>query len=264
MKGEYYKMEYDAWDEGTVDLTLEQEAAYLRLCHQMYRRGGEMANSTKLLCTLFRCQHNKAVALLKALVAVGKIVITDHGTLTNKKVSRVLVDRESMASRRRVDRGSIGGRPRVPPRKPLLNKDVDVDNHSQVRKRREEKREDISSTLVTEAACEAEREGSKGNRDFRVTYSEMERKALAFEFDGIDVDQAIEELERWCDRTGIVKPNERKSAIYGAVRKRHGWLKLASSIDALEPVTVSPQLAASRLARRDRASMDMDAAVMRA
>ncbi len=42
MKTEFYKMEYEAWDEGTDDLTLEQEGAYLRLCHQMYRRRGSI------------------------------------------------------------------------------------------------------------------------------------------------------------------------------------------------------------------------------
>ncbi len=59
MRGEFYKMDFEAWDEGTVDLPLELEAAYLRLCHQMYRTGGAIPNSLKLLQGLFRCGHTR-------------------------------------------------------------------------------------------------------------------------------------------------------------------------------------------------------------
>ena len=81
MKGEFYKMEYDAWDEGTIDLSLEEEAAYLRLCHQMHRRNGLIPNSEKLLMALWRCPQNKARTLLNRLVAADKIVETTDGYL---------------------------------------------------------------------------------------------------------------------------------------------------------------------------------------
>ena len=110
-----------------------------------------------------------------------------------------------------------------------------------------------SSPLVDEAARAREREGSKGNSaDCRVAYSETERRGLAFEFDGLDIDQGIAELERWCDRRGIFDPIGRKNAIYGALKKRYGKAKLAESLVNPKPVSVSPQLAASRLARNGR------------
>jgi len=110
-----------------------------------------------------------------------------------------------------------------------------------------------SSPSVDEAARAREREGSKGNSaDCRVAYSETERRGLAFEFDGLDIDQGIAELESWCDRRGIFDPIARKSAIYGALKKRYGKAKLAESLVSPKPVSVSPQLAASKLARNGR------------
>ena len=85
-----------------------------------------------------------------------------------------------------------------------------------------------------------------------MAYSETERRGLAFEFDGLDIDQGIAELERWCDRRGIFGQIERKNAIYGALKKRYGKAKLAESLVNPKPVSVSPQLAASRLARNGR------------
>ena len=113
--------------------------------------------------------------------------------------------------------------------------------------------EGSSDTLVLEAAREEEREISKEiSGDCRVAYSEADRAVLAFEFDGVDIDTAIEELERWCDRRGIRDIIDRKNAIHGALRIRHAKAKLAGTMNSAPPATVSPQLAASRLARKGR------------
>jgi uncharacterized protein YdaU (DUF1376 family) len=111
---------------------------------------------------------------------------------------------------------------------------------------------DSTDTLVDEAAREmrgAAREGKNRTSVCRVAYSQAERKALAFEFDGLDVDAAIAELDRWCDRKLINDPIDRKSAIYGALRKRHGRAKLADSMNS-EAATASPELTASKLTRK--------------
>jgi uncharacterized protein YdaU (DUF1376 family) len=109
-----------------------------------------------------------------------------------------------------------------------------------------------TSTSVDEAAREASREGKNGTASVcRVIYSDTERKALAFEFDGLDVDQAIDELDRWCDRKLINDPIDRKSAIYGGLRKRHGKAHAAETLSS-EAVTPSPQLTASRLTKKRR------------
>lgn len=108
MKGEFYKMEFDAWDEGTIELTLEQEAAYLRLCHQMYRRRGPVPNSERLLCSIWRCHQNKARVLLRELIAAGKISTTPDGHLTNTRVTREVDARETLGTRR-SHAGQTGG-----------------------------------------------------------------------------------------------------------------------------------------------------------
>lgn len=107
-KGEFYKMEFDAWDEGTVELTLEEEGAYLRLCHQMYRRRGPIPNSDRMLCALWRCHQNKARPLLQKLITKGKIQVTPEGNLTNGRVRQEVDTRETLG-RHRADAGHTGG-----------------------------------------------------------------------------------------------------------------------------------------------------------
>jgi uncharacterized protein YdaU (DUF1376 family) len=141
MKGEFYKMEFDAWDEGTVELTLDEEAAYLRLCHQMYRRRGPIPNSDRLLCSLWRCHQNKARPLLQRLIAKGKIRITEDGALTNQRVGRELDDRETLRTHR-AHAGHTGGiRSGHARRKPLETKGVDEAKRSRGEEIREEKKE---------------------------------------------------------------------------------------------------------------------------
>jgi uncharacterized protein YdaU (DUF1376 family) len=108
MKGEFYKMDFRAWNIGTVDLTLEQEAAYLRLCHAMYDVGGPVPNSARFLMGIFRCGNAKAAALVRQLIEAGKLAVTADGKLFNQRVSEELRDREEVSSTRRIA-GQKGG-----------------------------------------------------------------------------------------------------------------------------------------------------------
>jgi len=108
MKTEFYKMEYEAWDEGTDDLSLELEAAYLRLCHQMYRRRGPIPAQAKSLARLWRVHTNKASALLKQLMDAGKVSLTPEGNLTNTRVERELNAR-GVTSTLKAEAGRKGG-----------------------------------------------------------------------------------------------------------------------------------------------------------
>lgn len=107
MKGEFYKMDYEAWDEGTDELTLEQEAAYLRLCHQLYRRKAAIPSAPTTLARIWRCHPNKARKLLADLVTLGKVTEKD-GHLTNTRVTRELDDRETRRTQK-ADAGHTGG-----------------------------------------------------------------------------------------------------------------------------------------------------------
>ncbi|WP_187278246.1 DUF1376 domain-containing protein [Methylobacterium sp. WL7] len=108
MKGEFYKMDFRAWDHGTVDLNLDQEAAYLRLCHAMYGVGGPVPNSARFLMGIFRCGNVKAASLVKHLIEAGKIAVTKDGKLFNHRVSEELADRERVSAARRAA-GEKGG-----------------------------------------------------------------------------------------------------------------------------------------------------------
>lgn len=108
MKGEFYKMDFRAWNIGTVDLSLEQEAAYLRLCHAMYDVGGPVPNSPRFLMGIFRCGNVKAVALVRQLIDADKIQVTAGGKLTNRRVSAELADRERLSAKRSLA-GEKGG-----------------------------------------------------------------------------------------------------------------------------------------------------------
>jgi uncharacterized protein YdaU (DUF1376 family) len=140
--GEFYKMEYDAWDEGTMDLTLEEEAAYLRLCHQMYRRGQPVPVYDRMLCSLWRCHQNKARPLLKRLIAKGKISVLEDGRVVNDRVRRELDARETVR-RHRADAGHTGGtRSAEARRKPLeINDPQEAKSSRGEERRREERRE---------------------------------------------------------------------------------------------------------------------------
>lgn len=156
MKGEFYKMEFEAWDEGTIDLSLELEAAYLRLCHQMYRRQGPVPNSTRLLCAIWRCHHRKATSLLKALIDAGKIEERD-GNLSCKKVDRVLNDRALISNNRR-NAGQLGGeRSAIVRSNHLKNNDVNEAYASTPTKQNqpEERRGEETRIEETEAAVAA-------------------------------------------------------------------------------------------------------------
>lgn len=108
MNGEYYKMDYEAWDEGTANLSLEEEAAYLRLCHQMYRRGQPVPIYDRMLCLIWRCHQNKARPLLKRLIDKGKITLLEDGRVINGRVAKELDARETLRTHR-VHAGYTGG-----------------------------------------------------------------------------------------------------------------------------------------------------------
>lgn len=159
MKGEFYKMEYEAWDEGTDALTLELEAAYLRLCHQMYRRHGPVPSAPATLSRIWRVHPNKARKLLGDLIAAGKVVEIE-GHLANTRVTRELDARETRRTQQ-ADAGHTGGTHTQENRRKALKTNEQNEalasmpvKQNQAEKRREEKNTPIvpKGTLVAEFA----------------------------------------------------------------------------------------------------------------
>lgn len=102
---DWYKMNPVDWNDGTDELSLEQEAAYLRICHAIYITERPVSLNWFVIAGLLRCNDRKAKRLVSELVEIGKLVIED-GHISNRRTI------EEVSTRRRVsaDRASAGSR----------------------------------------------------------------------------------------------------------------------------------------------------------
>jgi len=85
----FYKMDPVLWDHATADLSLEEEAAYLRICNAIYRSERGCPMNDRVLAGMFRASTRKARTLVDLLVARGKVYVRD-GYLWNEKAEREL------------------------------------------------------------------------------------------------------------------------------------------------------------------------------
>jgi len=74
---DFYRMDPGAWDFGTASLSLEEEAAYLRIVNAIHKHKGPVPDQDRVLAGLFRVSTRKARALVKALQDAGKVTIED-------------------------------------------------------------------------------------------------------------------------------------------------------------------------------------------
>lgn len=107
----FYKMDPAKWDFGTAELSLEEEAAYLRIINAIHKHEGPVPNNDRVLAGLFRVSTRKARALVSALEAAGKITIED-GQIWNERARSDLVHR-GFTSISRAESGANGGRKRA-------------------------------------------------------------------------------------------------------------------------------------------------------
>ncbi|WP_238230925.1 DUF1376 domain-containing protein [Methylobacterium thuringiense] len=198
MKGEFYKMDFRAWNLGTVELTLEQEAAYLRLCHAMYDAGGPVPNSTRFLQSIFRCGNTKAVTLVNQLIGLGKIAVTSGGALVNRRVTEELADRERVSSARRAA-GERGGTASGASRaKPLLDNDRGEAIASTPRSREEKIREEVEHSGGKPLRA-ASRKGSKPRTTISEDTQPSDRQLADAESAGLDGAEIRAQWQRFRD-----------------------------------------------------------------
>lgn len=107
----FYKMDPAAWDFGTSELSLEEEAAYLRIINAIHKHDAPVPNIDRVLAGLFRCSTRKARGLVEALRRAGKITIED-GKIWNDR-ARSDVVRRQFAHISSAERGAKGGRTRA-------------------------------------------------------------------------------------------------------------------------------------------------------
>lgn len=146
MKTEFYKMEYEAWDEGvevfgTGESALMLEGAYLRLCHKMYRVRGPVSADLNRLSNLWGVHYNTAKSILKKLVSFGKISLESGGAyIINSRCAQELHSRGIMSAVK-AQSGRSGGAVSAQSRKkhPDLFTSDEADASSTESQRREEK-----------------------------------------------------------------------------------------------------------------------------
>lgn len=107
----FYKMDPAAWDFGTAELTLEQEAAFLRIVNAIHKHDQPVPNNDRVLSGMFRCSTRKARALVAALVEAGKLRI-ENDRITNDRAVSDPVQR-GFVSVSKVESGAKGERTRA-------------------------------------------------------------------------------------------------------------------------------------------------------
>lgn len=143
----FYKMDPADWDNGTANLTLEEEAAYLRIVNSMHKHKAPVPNNDRVLAGMFRVSMRKARALVASLVEAGKLSIED-GYISNERAASDLV-RRGFVSISRAEMGSKGGRRRAEnAAKALKNNDT---VQAMASSREEKRREEDMSKLISPA-----------------------------------------------------------------------------------------------------------------
>lgn len=108
---DFYKMDPALWDVRTSNLTLDQEAAYLRIVNAIHKHKSPVPDNDRVLAGMFRVSTRKARALVNALIDAGKITI-DGDYITNERAVSDLVHR-GFVSVSMAENGAKGGRKRA-------------------------------------------------------------------------------------------------------------------------------------------------------
>jgi uncharacterized protein YdaU (DUF1376 family) len=153
---DFYKMDPADWDNGTARLSLEEEAAYLRIVNSIHKHKGPVPDVDRVLAGMFRTSTRKARALVSALQEAGKIAIED-GAIWNDRARSDLVHR-GFVSISRAESGAKGGRKSAEVRAKSLaaNDTTQAIASTREEKRREEVKEigkPISRPSVDHEAC---------------------------------------------------------------------------------------------------------------
>lgn len=104
---EFYRMNPARWNNGTADLSLEQEAAFLRIINAIHLHDEPLIDNDHVLAGLFRCDVRKARHLKNKLIEAGKIVSID-GRLHNDRAATELEHRHNLSTTR-GESGRLGG-----------------------------------------------------------------------------------------------------------------------------------------------------------
>lgn len=108
---DYFKLNIGDWNVGTDGLTLEQEAAYLRVVSAIMLYEQAIPNNLRTLAGMWRCNERRAKRLLAELVTAGKVSI-EGGKIHNARALREASDIRAARSAKR-EAGRKGGSARA-------------------------------------------------------------------------------------------------------------------------------------------------------
>lgn len=225
----FYKMDPSDWDMGTAELSLEEEAAYLRIVNSINKHDAPVPNIDRVLAGMFRCSTRKARSLRDALIEARKIYIEDDRIWNDR--ARFEVNSRSVRSEKCAESGAKGGRKSGEQRaKALENNDLmQSPALSRIEKNRKEK--NPPTPQGGDACVEDEfeewwkhypRKVSKGaaRRAYKVARKKIDPKSLfdavrrfALAVQGKEANFVCHAStwlngERWDDQQGIDRPTQ--------------------------------------------------------
>ena len=143
---DFYKMDPADWDNGTARLSLEEEAAYLRIVNSIHKHKGPVPDVDRVLAGMFRTSTRKARSLVLALIEAGKIMVED-GAIWNDRARSDLVHR-GFVSVSRAESGAKGGRKSAETRaKSLETKEPEQAIASTREEKRREEKSDMGKPI---------------------------------------------------------------------------------------------------------------------
>ena len=98
----------DDWLAGTVELTLEEEGAFIRICALIYSKGRPIPDDDRWLSSMFRVSTRKWQTLRQALIEKEKITISDG--LIHQERCRKELEKGANIARKRAESGAKGRR----------------------------------------------------------------------------------------------------------------------------------------------------------
>lgn len=204
---DFYKMDPASWDYGTAGLSLEEEAALLRIVNAIHKHRQPVPANERVLSGMFRCSTRKARALLSALVNAGKVRVED-GQIVNDRASSDLVHR-GFVSNSRAESGAKGGRTRGERAAKALEVN---ETHEAIASTREEKRREESSVAIATDSDAVSEDFAKTLFDRAVCFlgrhGTPERQARSFvgKLRKNHSDRDIFDAFAGCSRAGAVDP----------------------------------------------------------
>ena len=225
----------------TLHLSTEQHGAYLLILMAMWNADGKLPDDDTKLARISRLSVKKWRGIKDDIEALFRV---DDGVWTNGRLTKELQKSKSK-SESRASAGAKGGAAKA-----LKNNKPCVANANGLLKHLPE----TIKSLKKE-------EGKKGNPivswdqvspndpvlnrpdDPLAEYSENEMANLTITFDLLDVESEISDLVDWCYQKKITKSNERKKAIYSALRKKQQALE--ASRDLIEGKESGPAVSVS-------------------